>query len=245
MAVQKALGVGLCLVTWSWAGALPPRHPETADTAQTWLQHFPIEGQELATVGENPYFILKPGYQLTLEGKDAKKRERLVVTVLDDTLALGGVETRVVEERETSGDDVVEVSRNYFAISRRTGDVYYFGEDVDMYKHGKIAGHEGSWRHGANGARFGLMMPGKPTVGMRYYQEQAKGVAMDRAEIVSLTERLTTPGGTFEHCLKTRETTPLEMFSREYKLYASGVGLIKDGSLDLVSHKYAQGGPAR
>ena len=48
---------------------------------------------------------------------------------------------------------VVEVSSNYFAISRVTGDVYCFGEDVDMFKaDGKVT-HEGSWREGRDGAK--------------------------------------------------------------------------------------------
>jgi hypothetical protein len=81
------------------------------------------------------------------------------------------------------------------------------------------------------------MMPGAPTVGARYYQEQAPGVAMDRAEIVSVSERVTTPAGAFDHCLRTKETTPLERFAKEYKVCAPGVGVVKDGSLELVSRE--------
>jgi hypothetical protein len=36
-----------------------------------------------------------------------------------------------------------------------------------MYKNGKVSGHEGAWLAGVNGARFGLMIPGKPSVGAR------------------------------------------------------------------------------
>jgi len=72
-------------------------------------------------------------------------------------------------------------------------------------------------------------------IGQRYYQEAAPGVAMDRARVVSVTERGTTPAGTFERCLKTEETTPLEPGDKEYKLYAPGVGLIQDGPLVLIS----------
>jgi hypothetical protein len=203
--------------------------------AQAWVQKFPVETKDLATEGENPYFILKPGYQTTFEGEEGAKAGKLIITVLKETLNLGGIDTRIVEEREWSGGELVEVSRNYFAISQKTGDVYYFGEDVDMYKKGKVVNHEGSWRHGSKGATFGLMMPGKPVVGMKFYQEQAKGVAMDRAEIVSLTDKLTTHAGAFDRCLKTRETTPLEKLASEYKIYAPGVGLVKDGELELVS----------
>src|SRR3984893_3086434 len=53
-----------------------------------------------------------------------------------------------------------EVSRNYYAISKRTNSVSYFGEEVDMYKNGKVVSHEGAWLAGTGGARFGLMMPG-------------------------------------------------------------------------------------
>lgn len=63
----------------------------------------------------------------------------------------------------------------------------------------------------------------------------AADLAMDRAEVVSLTERLTTPAGTFEKCLETRETMPLEPGDTEYKLYAPGVGLVQDGPLVLMA----------
>src|SRR5947207_1061918 len=79
-----------------------------------------------------------------------------------------GVTTRVVEEREEAGGSPKEVSRNYFAIDRRTGDVYYFGEDVDVYKGGKVASHPGGWHSGLQGARFGLFIPSAPKAGDRF-----------------------------------------------------------------------------
>jgi hypothetical protein len=199
---------------------------------QTWTDQFGVERAELTSSGRNPYFVLEPGYRLTFEDGD----ERLVITVLPDTKMIDGVETRVVEERESKGDALVEISRNYFAISKRTNSVFYFGEDVDIYKNGKITKHEGSWLAGVNGARFGLAMPGQPLLGGRYYQEIAPGVAMDRAQIVSMTGTLKTPAGSFTNVLRVEETTPLERGAREYKLYAAGVGLLQDESLKLVTH---------
>jgi hypothetical protein len=225
-------GSCLCLMLVLCAGSRPA-HTQRS-TPRPWLQSFAVKLADLSTVGENTYFILKPGYALTLEGKEDGKPVRLVVTVLNETKTIGGVETRVVEERETQAGALVEVSRNYFAIEKGTNNVYYLGEEVDVYRAGKIIGHEGAWLHGSKGAKFGLMMPGSPAVGLRFYQELAPGVAMDRAQIVSLSERLRTPAGTFEKCLKTEETTPLEPGAREFKLYAPGVGLIKDGTLELT-----------
>jgi len=195
-----------------------------------WCDVFSVNKAELSDTGKNPYFLLWPGYKLRLQhGKDA-----MVISVLEETKIVDGVKTRVVEERETKDGKLVEVSRNYFAMSRVTGDVYYFGEDVDIYKNGKISSHDGSWLAGVNGARFGLMMPGRPGVGDRYCQEVAPGVAMDRAEIISLKEDFTTPRTTYERCLRVRETSGLEKGSAD-KLYAPDVGLIKDGALVLVA----------
>jgi hypothetical protein len=200
---------------------------------------FGVDKAELLSVGTNRFWVLAPGHQLRLEGKEDGKPTVLTITVLDETKLVDGVETRVVEEREVSEGQIVEVSRNYYAISERTTDVFYFGEDVDTYKDGKVAGHEGSWLSGVAGARFGLMMPGTPLIGARYQQEVAPRVALDRAEIVSLDESLQTPAGKYEHCLKTEETSGIEK-GKEYKLYVAGIGLIQDAGLKLTKHGYAE-----
>ncbi len=203
---------------------------------RTWTTEFPVKEGELSTTGRNPYFILEAGYQLVLEAGN----ERLTITVLDETKVVAGFDTRVVEERETKNSNLVEVSRNFFAISKRTDNVFYFGEDVDIYKGGKVISTEGAWLAGVKGARFGLMMPGEVRLKARYYQEIAPGVAMDRAEIISVNETVRTPAGEFRDCLKTLETTPLEPMAREFKYYASGVGIVQDGSLKLVQYGKAE-----
>jgi len=214
---------GLC------AGAASVGRGETKFT-----EIFGADKADLVSVGTNRFFILVPGFQLVLQDKTSV----LTVTVLNETRMVDGVETRVVEERETVNGALAEVSRNYFAISKRTSDVFYFGEDVDVYKNGRVVKHEGAWLSGVNGARFGLAMPGTPLLGARYYQELAPKVAMDRAEVVSLGEQLDTPAGKFERCLKAEETSAVEK-GREHKLYAPGIGLICDGGLKLVKYGFA------
>lgn len=208
-----------------------------ASDLEGWSSDFSAEKGALSSTGRNPYFILEPGYQLILEGGN----ERLVVSVLDATKMVDGVETRIVEERETKNGKVVEVSRNFFAISKRTNNVYYFGEEVDDYKDGKIVGHPGAWLSGKDGARFGLMMPGFPLLKARFYNEVAPKIAMDRAEVVGVGVTFKTPAGEFKDCLKIEETTPLEPGTKEHKHYAPGIGLIQDGSLKLVKYGTAAG----
>ena len=227
-------GVTRCSCVALVAAALPLAAGQQP-APRPWLTVFEIGPASTATTGRNPYFVLEPGYQLTLEGREDGTIVRLVITVLDETKVVGGVETRVVEERETHGGALAEVSRNYFAVNAETRALYYFGEDVDSYRNGRVVNHDGAWHHGTGGARFGMMLPGTPSVGMRYYQEQAPGAAMDRAEVVSVSETLTVPAGTFSKCLRTEETTPLEPKTKEDKVYAPGVGLVKDGALELVS----------
>jgi len=222
----------LCLL--AFAATIPSGEKKSDDGS--WTADFHLEKAELSSTGRNPYFILEPGYRLILEGG----REQVIVTVLDETKMVDGVETRVVEERESKNGKLVEVSRNFFAISKRTNSVFYFGEDVDIYRGDKVVRHTGAWLAGVKGAKFGLMMPGVPLLKGRHYQEIAPGVAMDRAEIVSLTETVKTPAGEFKNCLKVEETTPLEPGEKEYKYYAAGIGLVQDGSLKLVKYDKAE-----
>jgi hypothetical protein len=204
--------------------------PAARQATGGWTDDFSAVKPDLVATGRNPYFLLAPGYTLTL----ANDAEQLVITVLRTTRVVDGVTVSEVEERETRYGKLVEVSRNFYAISRRTNSVYYFGEEVDVYRDGRIVGHEGSWLAGVDGARFGLMMPGLPLVGARYYQEVAPKRAMDRAEIVSATAHASTPAGAFTHVVETRETTPLEPDAAERKRYAPGIGLIEDGDMRLT-----------
>jgi hypothetical protein len=210
----------------------------------SWKQEFGISECELAPTGRNRFFILEPGFQLVLEGGS----EKVQITVLDDTKDISGVldetgkatstTTRVVEEREWKDGEIIEVSRNFFAICPTTNDVFYFGEEVDDYEDGEVVRHSGAWLAGENGAKAGLIMPGDPTVGMKYYQEIAPEVALDRAEVVSLDESLDTPAGAFSNSLKTQEGTALNPGEKEFKTYAPGIGLSQEESLLLVDYGF-------
>jgi hypothetical protein len=215
------------LVTSSTSGC-------TAGAQMSWQEEFRISECALAPTGRSRYLILEPGYQLVLEGDDTK----LQITVLNETKLVDGITTRVVEEREWKDGALYEVSRNYFAICPDTKDVFYFGEDVDFYEGDKIVKHDGSWLAGVNGNKPGLIMPGSPTVGMRYYQEIAPSVAMDRAEVVSITDTCKTPAGTFANCLKVEEGSALEPGVEEDKYHAPDIGLVQDEDLRLIRYGF-------
>lgn len=195
-----------------------------------WTTEYPVDKSTLVSTGSSQFFPLRPGHRVAL-GKGTRK---LILTVLNETKMVDGVETRVVEERETEGDQIIEISRNYYAMDSATRNVYYFGEEVDAYKDGQVTGHEGTWISGVNGAKFGLMMPGTPVLHGRFSMELAPGVAMDRAEVIAMKEQFTSQDvARYQECIRTRESTPLEPKAREYKTYCPGIGLVMDGDLKL------------
>ena len=215
-------------------GAVFSQAGKTAPGRQ-WTAGFRLTSCDFAPAGRLEYFILEPGYRLILEGRE-KQPVRLIVTVMPETRNVAGIETRVVEEREYHAGKLAEVSRNFLAICKQNGGLFYFGEEVDIYRDGKIVSHEGSWRAGEKNYKAGLLMPGLPLLGARYYQEVAPGMAMDRAEILALDAVVKTAAGKFDRCLKVEETTPLEPGTKEYKWYAPGIGLVRDGNLYLVQY---------
>ena len=198
-----------------------------------WMDTFPIDEYTLVSEGRNRYWSLTPGRYVVLGELTPGGGEFVIISVLEETETIDGVETRVIEEREYEDGSLVEISRNFFAMAKETKDVFYFGEDVDEYEDGKTIGHSGQWRAGTDGARAGLYMPGKPTVGMKYYMEYYPGVAMDRAEIHETNASVETPAGTFTRSLIVTESSPIEPDVESYKRYAPGVGMIFDDGLEL------------
>lgn len=193
----------------------------------------------------NPYFPLEPGWQLVLEGEEEDEEGdvefiRLQITVLDETRAVDGVLTRVVEEREWIDDELMEVSRNFYAICLTTNDVFYFGEEVDFYEGGEIVNHEGAWLAGEDGAEPGIIMPGSLLLGARYMQEIAPANdALDRAEIIEFLD-VEIAGEEFEDVIVIEDSTALEPDEPgEIKYFAPGIGNIRDEALELVEFGFA------
>ena len=204
------------------------------------------EMSALGPHGGNRYFPLHPGAFWRLEGEDDGQFVEVRITVLDDVKIipflvdgeLAVAVARVVEEREWTEGELSQVSRNYYACSELSGNIYYLGEDVDHYQNGRVIGHEDSWLAGRNGAMPGLLMPQLFLLGARYQMEQAPGVSMDRGENLRMGFRRHTPAGTFRRCIMVRETTPLEPDEETIKIYAPGIGMIVDDRLKLVAYRH-------
>lgn len=203
-----------------------------------FTDEFHRSGCTFATTSSSadPFFPLWPGYVLQLAGEEEQEGETVALsaihTVLAETEVVDGVRCRVYEERESEDGELVEISRNFFAVCRETGDVWYFGEDVDIYEGGSVVAHDGAWRAGVDGAEPGIFMLGTPLLGARYVNEVATN-AKDRAEVSGLDETLEVPAGEFEDVLYVRETSPLEPGALSEKWFARGIGFVRDDALEL------------
>ncbi|HLC09470.1 MAG TPA: hypothetical protein VJK06_09325 [Methyloceanibacter sp.] len=171
----------------------------------------------------NPYFPLKPGTTFVYKTPDGSEIVRTTVT--HETKKVLGVTCIVVLDRAFVDGELVERTRDYYAQDKN-GNVWYFGEAARNFENGEFLNTDGSWLAGVNGATPGIIMKGHPHVGDRYDQENAPGIAEDRAKIVSLDSTKTVPHGGFQHVLVTAETNPLEPGFLERKYYAPGIGLV-------------------
>jgi hypothetical protein len=214
----------------------------TPSFARSFTDHFRLQDCSWRATGSNAYWKLITGYQIVLEGEEDGEEVRNEITVLPEferlTILIDGVErsirTRVIEERESADGDITEISRNFFARCNQTNDVFYFGEDVDIYEDGEVVSHDGAWRAGVDGAMPGIIMPGTFLKGARYFQEVAPDLAMDRARNVEDGLELETPAGSFTDCVAVLETTPLEPGEESLKMYCPGVGLVVDDFLVIT-----------
>ena len=207
----------------------------------------------------NPFFPLVPGNQLVLENEEDGERVE-ITTCLDDgsncsrfdgtpvpglfTVALGGIETRVVEERESEDGELVEISHNFFARCLENGSVFYLGETVEDIEDGEVVGGGGAWQAGVGDAMPGVIMPGIYLLGSRYFQEVAPGVALDRAEHTRMNldveVDLIGSGETeLEGCVEVIETSPLDRKgSQSEKMYCPGVGIVFDDGAELIDKNF-------
>ena len=61
-----------------------------------------------------------------------------------------------------------------------------------------------------------------------------KNKAVDRSEVIAVSEKVSTPAGVFENCVHTLKDRSRLEAAADHKFHAPGVELVKDGDLLLV-----------
>jgi hypothetical protein len=214
-----------------WSVACTGNETEAPTTAERYTVD--IVPADFTAVVDNPYYPLTPGTRYIYEGETEEGLERIEIEVLAETKEVMGVTTTVVRDTAYLNGEVIEDTFDWFAQDR-TGNVWYFGEDTKEYEDGEVVSTTGSWEAGVDGALPGIVMYANPAehIGETYRQEYYEGEAEDMGQLLSATERVNIPFGSFENVVQTLDTTPLEPDMREHKFYAPGVGLIQEVNLE-------------
>lgn len=207
----------------SEAPAPPPK------TASATGYHPEIDPANFVRVVDNHYFPLVPGTKFTLEGKTEEGLEHQEAVVTNDTKQILGVATTVVHDSITIKGELAEDTFDWYAQDAQ-GNVWYFGEDTKSYAGGKVS-TEGSWEAGVDGAEPGIIMPASPQVTDSFRQEYLAGQAEDMFWIVAVGQKASTPYKEFNDVVVSLEWTPLEPKVVTQKVYAPGIGIVKETGL--------------
>ena len=206
-----------------------------------------IDPRDFGGAVDNPWFPLVPGTRWTYAVKTAHGTEANTVEVTHETREILGVTSVVVHDVVRVGDRVTEETFDWYAQDN-DGNVWYFGEDTKELDHGTVTSTEGSWEAGVNGAKAGIIMEARPGVGDVFVQEHATGVAEDQSQVLSLAGHASTGFGIFNNCVQTNEFSALEPGTSEQKLYAPGIGEVKEhstgGELESLRLRSFTVGPA-
>src|SRR5204863_6765206 len=129
--------------------------------------------------------------------------------VTHNTRIIAGVTCVEVQDRVFTNGVLTEDTLDWFAQDR-AGNVWYFGENTHELEDGLISTIDGSFRAGVEGDKPGIIMEASSAIGDFYRQEFSLANAEDFAEVVALDDSVTVPAGSYAHCLRTRENSPLE-----------------------------------
>jgi hypothetical protein len=172
---------------------------------------------------DNPWFPLKPGTKFIYIGTKDGKSAKDVFNPTSRIKVIAGVPCRVVEDKLYLDGKLAEDTLDYYTQDA-AGNVWYFGEDTKSIDENGMIDTSGTWLTGVNGAQPGVYMQADPQIGPVFRQEWYKGEAEDQFKVVSLTDHITVPYGSFDTALRTEESTTLEPEILDNKYYVRGVG---------------------
>ena len=184
-----------------------------------------IDPANFVTTIDNPYFPLQPGTTFIYGGQMPGGFERDEMAVTHNTRVIDGVTCVEVHDSVFTNNVLTEDTLDWYAQDRG-GNVWYFGENTQELTDGLITTISGTFMAGVNNDKPGIIMKAHPAVNDFYRQEFSLNNAEDFARTLNVNELVTVHGRTFNHCLKSEETSPLEPFVLEDKFYAPGVGTI-------------------
>lgn len=187
-----------------------------------------------ASAVTNTYFPLVPGTVKNFSGQTPGGLETITYEVLQATKVVNGVTAAVVLDRVYLAGNLIEETFDWFAQDT-AGNVWYLGEESREIQNGQVLNTEGSWEWGVDGALPGIYMWADPAahVGEEYRQEYYQGVAEDLGKVITLSQSITVPGGSFTNCIVTEDRVGADPSQPlAHKTYCPQVGSVHELALD-------------
>jgi CzcA family heavy metal efflux pump len=194
-----------------------------------------IFGKDSATI-TNPYFPLKPGTQWTWQGKAMDGEDEiargLISTVTDLTKTVGGVNTRVVWERDFNDGTLAEAELVFLAQDK-DGNVWHFGQYSEIYDEEGVLDGGTAWLVGhLQGAKAGILVPANPKAGTPAYAEgfaPAPYFWDDYGRVSKTGAKTCVLTGCYDDVVVIEEFEPTKPDAFQLKFYARGVGNVRTG----------------
>jgi len=174
----------------------------------------------------NPYFPLPVGRTLIYRGIRDRVTQIDTVHVTLQTRVLEGITTTAVSDVATHQGKLLEKTTDWYAQDKQ-GNVWYLGERTAAYSGGHVD-HSGSWLAGVHDGEPGIVMKASPQVPDAYRQEFLAGQAEDTEWIVNRGGSIKLPFKVVHNVVTSLEFTVLEPKVIDKKIYAPGLGIVKE-----------------
>jgi hypothetical protein len=174
----------------------------------------------------NPYLPFPVGRTLTYRGVKDGVTQVDVVHVTSHTRVLEGITAVAVSDVATHNGKLLEKTTDWYAQDKQ-GNVWYLGEQTAAYSGGHVD-HSGSWLAGVHDGEPGIVMKAHPQIPDAYRQEYLPGQAQDTAWIVNRGGSFKLPFKVVHNVLTSYEFTVLEPTVLDKKIYAPGLGIVRE-----------------
>jgi hypothetical protein len=190
-----------------------------------------LDPADFTTTIDNPYFPLPVGRTLVYQGvKDGQSQVDTVTVTNQTKLVAEGIRARVVTDVATHDGAKLEETSDWYAQDDQ-GNVWYVGEDTKHFLPNGKVDTSGSWEAGVHDAEPGMVMEANPQIPDAYRQEFLSNQAEDTAWVVERGGSVTVPYATLKNALTTLEATRLEPDAYDQKIYAPGIGIVREQAL--------------
>jgi hypothetical protein len=221
----KALAVLVAAVS---AGAITAAMPWAAAGTSAHRGYEPVlNPKNFVRVINNLYYPLPVGRTLIYRGVRDGRTQTDRVQVTSGTKVLEGITATAVSDVARHNGKLLEKTTDWFAQDKQ-GNVWYLGEKTAAFLPNGKVDRSGSWQAGVNDGEPGIVMLAHPQIPEAYRQEFLRGQAEDTAWIISRGGAVKVPFGVLHNVVASLEFTRLEPGVIDQKIYAPGIGIVRE-----------------